>query len=47
MFSSGGLASASGSFVNVIEKIRPSIMASVKRLKVNIFVFFRTISRSP
>ena len=47
MFSSGGLALASGSLVEVIEKTRPSPMASVKRLKISIFVFFRTISRFP
>ena len=47
MFSSGGLVFASGSFVKVLEKTRLSPMASVKRLKVNIFVFFRTISRFP
>ena len=47
MFSSGGSASASGSVVKVLEKTRLSPMASVKRLKVNIFAFFRTISRSP
>ena len=47
MFSSGGSALASGSLVEVIEKTRPSPMASVKRLKISIFVFFRTISRFP
>ena len=47
MFNSGGLAPASGSFMEVIESTRLSPMASVKRLKVSIFVFFRTISRFP